>query len=127
MRISDWSSDVCSSDLDIRRVAIRVDKPINYRAGQYANVHWGDGSVHRSYSFAAAPIAGGTTEPHFIIRHVPGGQFTDRLFGGSITGTPLELDGPPGPFLHGDGTGPLSGYPGCPSPGPLTTPLQAAP
>src|SRR3546814_2277535 len=144
MRISDWSSDVCSSDLigdaaavevirqpaalagvtglthDIKEVILTVNKPIYYRAGQYANIHWGDGTVHRSYSFAAPPSAGGIGEPSFFIRHIPGGLFTDRLFSGSIDELPLEIDGPHGNFWLREGKGPipcLAGGSGlCPPP-----------
>lgn len=111
---------------DIKRVSIRVDKPIHYKAGQYANIHWGDGSIHRSYSFADAPEAGGTSEPHFFIRHVPGGQFTDRLFGGSLPAEPIELDGPHGNFWLREGKGPIICIAGGSGLAPLLSLLQDA-
>jgi p-cymene monooxygenase electron transfer component len=111
---------------DIKRVSIRVDKPIHYKAGQYANVHWADGSIHRSYSFADAPDAGGTSEPHFFIRHVPGGQFTDRLFGGSLPAEPIELDGPHGNFWLREGKGPIICIAGGSGLAPLLSLLQDA-
>src|SRR3546814_873772 len=33
MRISDWSSDVCSSDLDVTRIEVGVMRPENLRDG----------------------------------------------------------------------------------------------
>lgn len=122
------ASFIAANDLthDIKRVALRVDKPVNYKAGQYANVHWGDGSIHRSYSFAGAPEAGGTTEPHFFIRHVPGGQFTDRLFDGSLAGEALELDGPHGNFWLREGKGPIICIAGGSGLAPLLSLLQDA-
>jgi p-cymene monooxygenase electron transfer component len=117
-----------ASDLthDIKHVSIQVDKPIHYKAGQYANVHWGDGSVHRSYSFAKAPEAGGTTAPQFFIRHVPGGQFTDRLFGGTLGEELIELDGPHGNFWLRDGKGPIICIAGGSGLAPLLSLLQDA-
>lgn len=111
---------------DIKRVSLKVDKPINYRAGQYANVHWGDGSVHRSYSFADAPSATGRTDPSFFIRHVPGGQFTDRLFGGTLGSETLELDGPHGNFWLREGKGPIICIAGGSGLAPLLSLLQDA-
>src|SRR3546814_10320480 len=35
MRISDWSSDVCSSDLDKRPIGLREPDPDRYREGQH--------------------------------------------------------------------------------------------
>ncbi len=92
---------------DIKQLKLTVDKPIHYKAGQYANLSWGDGATHRSYSFAGAPSAAGVAEPSFFIRHVPGGRFTDMLFGGGIGDLPLEIDGPHGNFWLRDGKGPI--------------------
>ncbi len=111
---------------DIKRVGLKVDKPIHYKAGQYANIHWGDGSVHRSYSFADAPAAAGTLEPGFFIRHVPGGQFTDRLFGGTLADVPLEIDGPHGNFWLREGKGPIICIAGGSGLAPLLSLLQDA-
>jgi p-cymene methyl-monooxygenase electron transfer component len=92
---------------DIKQMTLAVDKPIHYKAGQYANISWGDGAVHRSYSFAGPPSAAGTTQPSFFIRHVPGGQFTDRLFSDEAAGIALEIDSPHGNFWLRDGQGPI--------------------
>src|SRR3546814_249663 len=111
---------------DIKEVILTVNKPIHYRAGQYANIHWGDGTVHRSYSFAAPPSAGGIGEPSFFIRHVPGGLFTDRLFSGSIDELPLEIDGPHGNFWLREGKGPILCIAGGSGLAPLLSLLQDA-
>lgn len=100
-------SDAIDLTHDIKRVTLIIETPISYRAGQYANIHWGDGSVHRSYSFADAPTAGGTAQPSFFIRHVPGGRFTDRLFTDALGAEPLEIDGPHGNFWLREGKGPI--------------------
>src|SRR3546814_19734260 len=70
---------------DIKRVSLKVDKPIHYKAGQYANITWGNGSIHRSYSFADAPSSGGTLEPGFFIRHVPGRSEERRVGKGGVS------------------------------------------
>ncbi|MDT7529124.1 2Fe-2S iron-sulfur cluster binding domain-containing protein [Sphingopyxis sp. SE2] len=111
---------------DIKRVALKVDKPIHYKAGQYANIHWGDGAIHRSYSFADAPAPGGTLEPGFFVRHVPGGQFTDRLFGGTLASETLEIDGPHGNFWLREGKGPILCIAGGSGLAPLLSLLQDA-
>jgi p-cymene methyl-monooxygenase electron transfer component len=92
---------------DIKRVRWSVERPVRYRAGQYANVRWAGGSEHRSYSFAAAPEAAGLTTLTTFARHVPGGQFTDLLFSGDPLNHTYEIDGPHGNFWLRDGTGPI--------------------
>ncbi|GAA5233817.1 CDP-6-deoxy-delta-3,4-glucoseen reductase [Verticiella sediminum] len=61
---------------------VRLQMPANQRfvfnAGQYLELILKDGR-RRSYSMASAPHVEGTVELH--IRHMPGGAFTDRLFG----------------------------------------------
>ena len=111
---------------DIRRLRLSVDKPIHYKAGQYANIHWGDGSVHRSYSFAEAPAAGGIGTPSFFVRHVPGGQFTERLFSGALAGEPLEIEGPHGNFWLREGKGPIICIAGGSGLAPILSLLQDA-
>jgi p-cymene methyl-monooxygenase electron transfer component len=65
---------------DIKRARWRVELPVEYRAGQYMNIRWGS-ETNRSYSFAVAPERHGRTELTTFVRHVPGGMFTDMLFG----------------------------------------------
>jgi p-cymene methyl-monooxygenase electron transfer component len=90
----------------IKRVRWAVETPVNYRAGQYMNVRWGT-EDHRSYSFAAAATAAGLTELTTFVRHVPGGKFTDMLFGGDPFANSYEVDAPHGNFWLRDGTGPI--------------------
>lgn len=99
--------DVADLTHDIRQVTLEVATPLNFRAGQYANLKWGDGSVHRSYSFATPPSPSGVTRPSFFIRRVPGGKFTDPLFAGSLDDAPLTIDAPHGNFWLREGKGPI--------------------
>lgn len=92
---------------DIKRLTWRVATPLAWRAGQYANVRWGGGAEHRSYSFATAPTRDGSTEVQTFVRHVPGGLFTDLLFGGGQADTQFEIDGPHGNFWLRKDTGPI--------------------
>ncbi|MFM2099648.1 MAG: hypothetical protein RLZZ366_1187 [Pseudomonadota bacterium] len=110
---------------DIKRVRWSVETPLHYRAGQYANVRWG-ADAHRSYSFAAAPAAGGMTELTSFIRHVPGGTFTDILFTGDAAALNYEIDGPHGNFWLRDGTGPIICIAGGSGLAPIVSLLQDA-
>lgn len=100
---------VATRDLthDIKLVTWETDAPIRYRAGQYMNVSWPGGPGHRSYSFSAAPVEGGQTRLSTFIRKVPGGAFTERLFGEDLSGMTFEIDAPQGAFWLRDGDGPI--------------------
>jgi p-cymene methyl-monooxygenase electron transfer component len=92
---------------DIMKVEWAADLPMHYRAGQYVNIRWNGEEIHRSYSFATAPEKSGTTQLVTFIRHVPGGAFTDLLFGGEAEKLDYELDGPHGQFWLRAGKGPI--------------------
>lgn len=83
---------------DIFEVRVTLDTPIDYRAGQYANLKVPGVEESRSYSFAAAPREGGSGELVFHIRLVPGGEVSGWLSGGDITGARVAVDGPHGVF-----------------------------
>ncbi len=91
-------SGVCNLTHDIFEVRITLDTPMDYRAGQYANL-WVPGFEEpRSYSFAAAPDPGGMSETTFHIRLVPGGEVSGWLEAGSAPGAQVKLEGPHGVF-----------------------------
>lgn len=76
-----------------------------YQAGQYVDVLLDDGQ-RRSYSMATRSAADqGLLELH--VRHLPGGLFTDRVFGGLQPGELLQLEGPGGNFYLRDGQTPV--------------------
>lgn len=86
---------------DIVRVAVELDRPMRYEAGQYANLKPDFLDAPRSFSFVDAPEAEGCSRVSFFIRRVPGGAFTDWLFGQDRVGQRLEVEGPLGAFgLH---------------------------
>jgi CDP-4-dehydro-6-deoxyglucose reductase len=76
------------------------------RAGQYLQVSAPGMAEPRSYSLARAPHATGD-RLRFLIRHVPGGAFTDWLFAAPRVGSELTLRGPFGSFGYHDGAGPM--------------------
>lgn len=92
---------------DIRAVTWHTDAPVHYRAGQYMNVEWPGGPGPRSYSFSAAPCPDGQTALTTFIRKVPGGAFTERLFGEGMAAVPFTIEAPHGGFWLRDGAGPI--------------------
>ena len=78
---------------------IRLQLPANdtfvYHAGQYVEFILRDGS-RRSYSMANAPHNGPALELH--IRHMPGGKFTDHVFGPMKEKEIQRIEGPFGSF-----------------------------
>ncbi len=111
---------------DIVRVEWEAEAPMSYKAGQYVNVRWNGGSIHRSYSFATAPAPNGSTRISSFIRHVPGGAFTDQLFAGTALELDYELDGPHGQFWLRAGKGPILCIAGGSGLAPLISLLQDA-
>jgi p-cymene monooxygenase electron transfer component len=111
---------------DIKRLTWHVETPLRWRAGQYANVRWDDGSEHRSYSFATAPARDGSTEVQTFVRHVPGGAFTDRLFAADPRRMTFEIEGPHGNFWLHPGTGPIVCIAGGSGLAPIVSLLQDA-
>ncbi len=90
---------------DIVEVAISLPRPAfrGARAGQYLEVTAAGLEAPRSYSFARDPVH--ADQVSFVIRHVPGGLFTDWLFSGDRRGETLSLRGPRGSFGRGTGGG----------------------
>ncbi len=89
-------------------MVVQLQLPANdtfqYRAGQYIEFLLRDGA-RRSYSMANAP-QGSTVELH--IRHMPGGKFTDHVFGAMKEKEILRVEGPHGSFyLREDSDKPL--------------------
>ena len=80
-------------------VQMHLQLPANdtfaFRAGQYIEFILRDGS-RRSYSMANAPHNGPSVELH--IRHMPGGRFTDLVFGSMKEKDILRMEGPFGSF-----------------------------
>ena len=98
-----------AADVAVLTVKLPATEQLLFRAGQYVDFILPDG-VRRSYSIASMPGAPGPLEFH--IRHMPGGTFTDALFGLHKPAVKeraiIRLEGPLGTFyLREDSTAPI--------------------
>ena len=85
---------------DVAIVTLRTHYNDNllYAAGQYIDILLADGK-RRSYSIATAPAPEGPMmDIDLHIRHLPGGLFTERVFGSLKAGEMLRFEGPLGTF-----------------------------
>lgn len=103
---------------DVMQLVLQLpaNDSFQFHAGQYVEFLLRDGS-RRSYSMAnaphtraaqpqAQPPVGATMELH--IRHMPGGKFTDHVFGGMKEKEILRIEGPFGSFyLREDSAKPM--------------------
>lgn len=93
-----------SDDVMVLQLQLPANDTFHYRAGQYIEFLLRDGA-RRSYSMANAP-QGNSVELH--IRHMPGGKFTDHVFGAMKEKEILRVEGPHGSFyLREDSEKPL--------------------
>jgi CDP-4-dehydro-6-deoxyglucose reductase len=83
---------------DIFDVRIALDAPIEYYAGQYANLTIPGVAASRSYSFATAPLNAGSDELSFHIRLIPNGEVSSWFAAGDRIGESIGIDGPYGIF-----------------------------
>ncbi|MCB1745703.1 MAG: 2Fe-2S iron-sulfur cluster binding domain-containing protein [Gammaproteobacteria bacterium] len=92
---------------DIRRVTLRLDRPLHFDAGQYVQLAVPEVFGARAYSLAIPPHADGCGEIALFIRHVPGGAFTDLLFDGRLDDVELRVHGPSGNFWLRESRAPM--------------------
>jgi len=88
-----------SHDVVTLKLQLPAADAFQYHAGQYVEFLLRDGD-RRSYSMANAPHNQGTPaglELH--IRHMPGGKFTDHVFGALKEKDILRIEGPYGSFF----------------------------
>jgi NAD(P)H-flavin reductase len=111
---------------DILRLTVKLEDHLEFTAGQYAELQFAEFSGPRSYSFADAPSNVDGTSLNFIVRHVPGGEFTDWLFSGDRTGERLDLTGPLGNLWLRPSDLPVLCVAGGSGLGPLKAMLQQA-
>ncbi len=97
-----------SHDVMVLRLQLPASDAFQYHAGQYVEFLLRDGD-RRSYSMANAPhtqSAQPSLELH--LRHMPGGKFTDHVFGAMKEKDILRIEGPYGSFfLREDSTKPM--------------------
>ena len=86
-----------ADDVAVLKLQLPANQSFQYHAGQYVEFILRDGA-RRSYSMASAPeLAQGVMELH--IRHMPGGRFTDHVFGAMKEKEILRMEGPFGTFF----------------------------
>ena len=85
-----------TEDVMLMQLQLPANDSFVYRAGQYVEFILRDGA-RRSYSMANAPSHGAAVELH--IRHMPGGRFTDLVFGSMKEKDILRIEGPMGSFF----------------------------
>ena len=94
-----------SHDVMVMQLQLPANDTLRYHAGQYVEFILRDGA-RRSYSMANAPHLGPGVELH--IRHMPGGKFTDHVFGAMKEKDILRVEGPYGSFfLREDSSKPM--------------------
>lgn len=91
-----------SPDVMVLQLQLPANDTFDYRAGQYIEFILRDGS-RRSYSMANAAHLGPHIELH--IRHMPGGKFTDHVFGAMKEKEILRVEGPYGSFFLREDSG----------------------
>src|SRR3546814_5650880 len=95
MRISDWSSDVCSSDLALSfEVPDDLRDAYRFTPGQHLTLRCADG-VRRSYSICSTP---GSGELRIGIRQLPDGWFSRGVVPNLEPGGTLDVMTPEGRF-----------------------------
>lgn len=94
-----------SSDVMRIQLQLPANDGFTYKAGQYIEFLLRDGA-RRSYSMANAHTPDSGIELH--IRHMPGGKFTDHVFGAMKEKEILRIEGPFGSFfLREDSSKPI--------------------
>ena len=86
-----------STDVAVIKLQLPATQNFQFHAGQYVEFILRDGA-RRSYSMANAPHS----MPGFIelhVRHMPGGKFTDQVFGTLKEKDILRMEGPFGSFF----------------------------
>jgi CDP-4-dehydro-6-deoxyglucose reductase len=95
-------------DVALLKLQLPANQNLQYRAGQYVEFILRDGA-RRSYSMANAPDQLGSPPAiELHVRHMPGGKFTDHVFGAMKEKEILRMEGPFGSFfLREDGNKPI--------------------
>ncbi|MBL0719359.1 CDP-6-deoxy-delta-3,4-glucoseen reductase [Piscinibacter sp. Jin2] len=98
-----------TADVAILHLQLPATSRFQYHPGQYVEFILRDGA-RRSYSMANAPAAEGAAADAGLelhIRHMPGGKFTDHVFGAMKEKDILRMEGPFGSFYLREGSKPI--------------------
>lgn len=85
-----------ASDVMVLHLKLPANERLQFLAGQYIDILLKDGQ-RRSFSLANAPHDDEFLQLH--IRHIPGGLFTDHVFGAMREKDILRFEGPHGSFF----------------------------
>jgi CDP-4-dehydro-6-deoxyglucose reductase, E3 len=86
-------------DVMVMKLQLPANQNLQYHAGQYVEFIL-QGGARRSYSMANAPHELGTPPAiELHLRHMPGGRFTDHVFGAMKERDILRMEGPFGSFF----------------------------
>lgn len=88
---------------DVVSLRLSLDAPLVFTAGQYAELSIDGFAAVRAYSFCDAPAPGGNAQVSFLIKRLPGGHFSERLFAVARQGLTMRLRGPFGSMGIVDG------------------------
>ena len=88
-----------SDDVMVVKLQLPANDVMQFHAGQYIDFLLRDGD-RRSYSMANAPhtLVAGSPAIELHIRHMPGGKFTDHVFGAMKEKEIQRIEGPQGSF-----------------------------
>jgi CDP-4-dehydro-6-deoxyglucose reductase len=103
------SLEKASHDVMIVKLQLPANDVMKFHAGQYIDFLLRDGD-RRSYSMGNAPhtLVAGSPAIELHIRHMPGGKFTDHVFGAMKEKEIQRIEGPQGTFfLREDSDKPL--------------------
>lgn len=98
-RAERWAGQIVTAQRlpgDVLALTLELDRPLAFEAGQYANLSMKGEALARSYSFCHEPVAGGNRLVSFLIRRIPGGAFSDRLWACAEPGMDMTVSGPHG-------------------------------
>jgi CDP-4-dehydro-6-deoxyglucose reductase, E3 len=97
-----------SHDVVLLKLQLPANDVMQYHAGQYVEFLLRDG-LRRSYSMANAPhtLVAGAPAIELHILHMPGGKFTDQVFGTMKEKDILRIEGPFGSFYLRDSDKPM--------------------
>jgi CDP-4-dehydro-6-deoxyglucose reductase len=86
-------------DVAVLKLQLPANQNLQYRAGQYVEFIV-QGGARRAYSMANAPHRLGSPPAiELHLRHMPGGKFTDHVFGAMKERDILRMEGPYGSFF----------------------------
>jgi len=97
-----------AANVAVLKLQLPANQNLQYHAGQYVEFIL-QGGARRSYSMANAPhTLGSPPAIELHLRHMPGGKFTDHVFGAMKERDILRMEGPFGSFfLREDSAAPI--------------------